>query len=111
MPLKSIATTELYDTRRPGTSLSSGAEDRRRSGTQHLDGPAPRGNISFRVTSRPQRSGRTGAGHGDFCSGLLQHRQISAGVQVRNVVAPYRIKSLPRSPEKPPDFPAKAPLY
>jgi hypothetical protein len=33
--------------------------------------------------------------------GLIQHRKISAGGQVRQVVVPYRIESLPRSLEEP----------
>jgi len=66
-----------------------------------------RGRLKSRDFTNTQRSRRTRTVHGDFCSGLLQHRKISAGGQVRNVAIPHRIESLPRSLEEqsPPVFP------
>jgi len=88
------------DTRRSGSRLSSGAPGRWWSGTERVDGSASGRGISFRVPPVTQRIRCARTDHGNLRSGLLQHRQISADSQVRNLAVSYCIESLPRSHEK-----------
>src|SRR5271166_4283199 len=58
-----------------------------------------RGRLKSRDFTNTQRSRRTRTVHGDFCSGLLQHRKISAGGQVRNVASAFILTVLEDRPQ------------